>query len=336
MTQVRAVLVMLLAQPWDMGALADDAPTRMKTSLRGAARPDTWLQSNVSAESAVAEAKLGQPDAWPRDATAAMAEAKDGISLTWRADPVAAEAKLGQPDAWPRDATAAMAEAKDGTSMAWKKQSVAVPDGVAAGVAFGGWRVPNSSDPQPPSDEALVGMVTWPSSLTENDANVEASRPWEGYAGSPMVGFHGPRALEEMADFLHALSNTSATASPEAIFACARDENCLDVWGTDPRLLGQMVLITKVFRSWDMAATSTSTRCHMKSHLQDAWCHRVGDRTKGGGRVYMAYAVPAAHPAHPWLPLAYVCHSMPGGHGFSGGRQKVCHAMSGRDFVLSP
>merc|ERR1719382_1645603 len=108
----------------------------MRTSLRGAAGPHTWLPRNYSTGSAMQEAKLGQPDAWPRDATAAMAEAKDGISLTWRADPVAAEAKLGQPDAWPRDAAAAMAEAKDGISLTWKKQSMAVADGVAAGVAF--------------------------------------------------------------------------------------------------------------------------------------------------------------------------------------------------------
>jgi len=177
-----------------------------------------------------------------------------------------------------------------------------------------------------PDAAKLVGMMVETASFAEADTQMDYVSRGELFQ-KKLTHFHGPTAMVDMANYLHAELGTNATASPDQIFHCAQDPNCLSVWGTDVRLLGTKLVIKDVVASWDMRAGGN--RCHFKSQLRDAWCHRPDDIMGSAGRAYMALAVPILQPNQLALPMAYVCHS-----GMKA--RLICHAMSGYDFILPP
>jgi hypothetical protein len=177
-----------------------------------------------------------------------------------------------------------------------------------------------------PDAAMLIGMAVETPNFAEADTQMDYVSQGDLFQ-KKLTHFHGPTAMRDMAQYLHAQLGTNVTASADKIFQCARNPGCLRVWGTDVRLLGTKLVIKNVLASWDMRAGGN--RCHFKSQLQDAWCHRPDDIMGSAGRAYMALAVPVLQPNQPALPLAYVCHS--------GMRARlICHAMSGYDFILPP
>jgi hypothetical protein len=299
---------------------------------------DPHSRGNSSAEKFTMDDKLGQSDAWDQykrghnTTDNLTADHKLGISLSWdphsggygKAEKFTMDDKLGQSDAWDQ-------YKRDNSSV--EKLAMYNKLGQANASDLGSVEMLRLLDPnyQPASEKVpdatmLIGMAVETANFAEADTQMDYVSQGDLFQNR-LKHFHGPTAMIDMAQYLHAQLGTNVTASPDQIFRCAQDPGCLSVWGTDVRLLGTKLIIRDVLASWNMR--EGGNRCHFKSQLQDAWCHQPDDIMGSAGRAYMALAVPALQPDQPALPMAYVCHS-----GMNA--RLICHTMSGYDFILPP